>query len=510
MSLGQRTAVAQMLASLCMLFGCTMALQAQVLPDPAGDSTQPVSITVSARKRDEPEIAVPAAITTFTARALSDFDIHSFADYAAMTPDLSFSYGGGPTGFTAARTVAIRGVSGQNLFGTSGATGLYLDDTPVPISIDPRVVDIHDIEVLKGPQGTLYGESALGGNIRMVVNRPNLTGNAYDIDARAGGTAGGGGPDLGASSIVNLVLVPGELGVRAVFFGDHDAGYLARTYPAPASKATSDPFVDAARTRIGNQGADSSYGGSLTSLWQVTQGLLLQLRVLGEQQTYNGFPAAFAPLPQFRPEYTLDRAFDVQPSATDQWTLAALELRYQGNGWTVVSSSSFFDRGSLDVEDSTYGTQQVLTSLYAASGVPAQPYLWTGRHSDHQVTSETRLSFEPAHRVSGTVGFFYSDARTSFYIPPIQASGLVAATADDPVTGPAPSDLLWTQSDPGRQQDASVFGELYYQILKPLTLTLGARQYWLRQYADHTADGYLNLGATLSDPQHNSQRGFDP
>ncbi len=510
MSLRQRTAVAQMPAALCLLLGRTLPLRAQELPEAAGISAEPVSVIVTARKRDEAEITVPAAITTFTAQALTDFDIRSFADYAAMTPDLSFSFGGGPTGFTAARTVAIRGVTGQNLFGTAGATGLYLDDTPVPISIDPRVLDIHDIEVLKGPQGTLYGESALGGNIRMVANRPNLSGNAFDLDAAAGGTSGAGSPDLGAGSIVNVVIVPGELGVRAVVFGDHDGGYLARTYPQPDSEATSDPFIAASRARVGNQGADTSYGGSFTALWQATQGLQLQLRVLGEQQTYDGFPAAFAPLPQFRPEYTLARAFNVQPRATDQWTLSALELHYQGNGWTLVSANSFFDRSSQDIEDSTYGTQQVLTQVYAATDVPAQPYLWTGRHADHQLTSETRLSFEPVHRFSGTVGLFYSDARTSFYVPAVEASGLVAATAEDPVTGPAPNNLLWTQSNPGRQQDASVFGELYYQILPPLTLTLGARQYWLRQYADYTADGYLNLGATPSDPQHNSQSGFDP
>lgn len=208
MSLRQRTGVAQTLVALCLICGAHEPLRAQDLPDATDASSQPVIVLVTARKRDEPEIAVPEAMTTFTQQVLQDFDVRSFNDYAAMTPDLSFSYGGGPTGFTSARTVAIRGVSGQNLYGTAGATGLYIDDTPVPISIDPRVLDIHDIEVLKGPQGTLYGESALGGNIRMVVNGPNLNGDALDLAADAGATSAGAGPDLGASSIANLVLIP--------------------------------------------------------------------------------------------------------------------------------------------------------------------------------------------------------------------------------------------------------------------------------------------------------------
>jgi len=493
-----------------MLLACTTCVRAEDA-DTVATSGEPVAqVIVSARKREEPEIALPAAITTFTAEVLDDFAIRSFTDYAAMTPDLSFSYGGGPTGFTSARTVAIRGVTGQNLFGTAGATSLYIDDTPIPVSVDPRVLDIHDIEVLKGPQGTLYGEGALGGNVRLVLNRPNLAFNTLDLSANTGSTSGAGGANLGGSSIVNLVIIPGGLALRGVLFADHEAGYLARTYPDPTSAAVSDPFLAAARTRVGDQGAGTSLGGSLTLLWRASEQLDLQLRVLGEQQRFNGFPVAFAPLPQFRPRYTSDRAYDVQPRATDDWTLSALELTYRGTGWNLVSSTSFFNRHTLDVEDSTYGTEQVLTSVYQASSVPPQPFVWVGRHSDRQVTSETRLAFEPWHRLSGTLGFFYSNARASFQIPPIYASGLVAATANDPLTGPATSDLLWTQSDPGRQQDTSVFGELYYQILQPLTFTLGLRQYWLRQYADYTAAGYLNLGVTPSDPQHNTQSGLNP
>jgi iron complex outermembrane receptor protein len=506
----QRAGIARTLIALSLVLGYAGPSPAQDASATAAAAEPLTEVMVTARKRDEPEISVPAAITAFTAESLDDFRIRSFEDYAALTPNLSFSYGSGPTGFAAARTVAIRGITGQNLFGTDGATGLYIDDTPVPASIDPRVLDIHDIEVLKGPQGTLYGESALGGNIRMLVNRPELSRSTLEFSADSGGTAGADGADLGASTVANLVVIPEQLAVRAVAFADHDAGYLARTYPASGSAATSDPFLIAPRTRVADQGADTTYGGSLTALWQAAERLDVQLRLLGEQQTYNGFPVAFAPLPEFRPIYTSDRAFNVQPRASDQWTLSALELTYRGAGWTVVSSSSFFDRRTQDIEDSTYGTQQVLASVYQVSGLPAQPFIWIGNHADRQLTSETRLSFEPIQHVSGIVGLFYSNARINFDIPPTPANGLVAATADNTIAGPAPSDLLWTQSNPGRQEDASVFGELYYQIFRSLTLTLGVRQYWLWQDADYTADGFLNFGATPSDPQHNSQQGLDP
>ena len=155
-------------------------------------------------------------------------------------------------------------------------------------------------------------------------------------------------------------------------------------------------------------------------------------------------------LTAFRPDYTSDRAFNVQPSASDAWTLAALELTYRGPGWTLVSSTSFFNRNSQDVEDSTYGTQQVLAS--GVSGEPPcrpSPSSGSGNMRIARLRTKHDVSFEPVHRLSGTLGIFYSNAHTGFDVPDTYANGLVAATADNTVAGPAPSDLLWTQSNPG-------------------------------------------------------------
>jgi iron complex outermembrane receptor protein len=106
---------------------------------------------------------------------------------------------------------------------------------PVPGSVDPRVLDINDIEVLKGPQGTLFGESSLGGNVRLITRKPDLTKDDYGFMGQAGLTSGGGSIDGGGNFIGNLVLVPDALAVRVVLFINHDAGYLTRTYPNPAS-----------------------------------------------------------------------------------------------------------------------------------------------------------------------------------------------------------------------------------------------------------------------------------
>ncbi len=224
----------------------------------------------------------------------------------------------------------------------------------------------------------------------------------------------------------------------------------------------------------------------------------------------HGFPAAFALLPSFKPVYTLDRAFDVQPYASDTWAMPSLDLRYTGDGWTLVSSSSYFYRHTKDVEYSTYGTQQILGGYYGVTGLPAQPYTWEGERHHNQLTEELRWAFDPIHGLSGTVGAFYSRTRNKVVGTPTYANGLVAATADNAVVGPWPNDLLWSDTIGLIQEDYSIFGELYYRLSERWNLTLGARQYWLKQAADYTADGFINFGPTPDVPVNNRESGLSP
>jgi iron complex outermembrane recepter protein len=493
--------------------------QEQATSTEAGPAME--TVIVSARKREESIAEVPTSITAFTAETLKDYNVQSFADYATKTPNLSFTYGQGPTGFADARTIAIRGVTGQNLFGTAGATGFYIDDTPVPGSIDPRVVDLASIEVLKGPQGTLFGESSLGGNVRLITRHPDLSNSGYGFLLDAGVTSGGGSADGGGNIIGNIVLSPGTAALRLVGFINHDAGYLTRTYPTdPASPGGGDPFLSVPRTSSGDQGANTSGGGSAALLVRATDSLDITLRVMFQDTKVHGFPTAFAPLPNFTvSSYSVDRAFDVQPYATDSWTLPTLDFKYSGSGWSVVWANSYFYRHTHDVEDSSYGTQQILYGpTYRVTGLAPQPYLWVGDRNHDQVSSEARLSFDPIHNISGTFGLYYSNTHTRFTIPETNANGLSAPGTSSCSFGPPctvmspawPNDEIWTQTNPGSEEDKSIFGEVYWKFLDKWTLTLGGRQYWLSQNTDYTADGFLNGGPSPSSPQSNSESGFNP
>jgi len=492
--------------------------QSQKQTETSAEAGEVATIIVSARKRAESIAEVPTSITAFTTETLKDYNVQSFADYATKTPDLSFTYGGGPTGFADARTISVRGITGQNLFGTAGATGFYIDDTPVPGSIDPRVVDLASIEVLKGPQGTLYGESSLGGNVRLITRQPDTGSSGFGYMYQAGATSGGGSPDGGGNLIGNIVLVPGTAALRFVAFANWDAGYLKRSFPTDSNgPGAGDPFADVPRTSKGDQGQVQTLGGSAALIVHATDQLDVKLRVMFQDSYDKGFPATFAPLPQFEPLYTIDRAFDVQPWASDSWTMPTLDFKYSGAGFQIVWANSFFYRHTHDVEDSSYGTQQILTGpVYLVTGLPPQPYLWVGDRNHDQVASEARISFDPVHNWSGTFGAFYSNTHTRFTIPPTFANGLdspatTACAFGGPCVSPAwPNDEIWTQTNPGTEEDKSIFGEAYWKFAPQWTLTLGGRQYWLDQTTDYTADGFLNGGPTPSSPQTNSQSGFNP
>ena len=492
--------------------------QSQKQTETSAEAGEVATIIVSARKRAESIAEVPTSITAFTTETLKDYNVQSFADYATKTPDLSFTYGGGPTGFADARTISVRGITGQNLFGTAGATGFYIDDTPVPGSIDPRVVDLASIEVLKGPQGTLYGESSLGGNVRLITRQPDTGSSGFGYMYQAGATSGGGSPDGGGNLVGNIVLVPGTAALRFVAFANWDAGYLKRSFPTDSNgPGAGDPFADVPRTSKGDQGQVQTLGGSAALIVHATDQLDVKLRVMFQDSYDKGFPATFAPLPQFEPLYTIDRAFDVQPWASDSWTMPTLDFKYSGAGFQIVWANSFFYRHTHDVEDSSYGTQQILTGpVYLVTGLPPQPYLWVGDRNHDQVASEARISFDPVHNWSGTFGAFYSNTHTRFTIPPTFANGLdspatTACAFGGPCVSPAwPNDEIWTQTNPGTEEDKSIFGEAYWKFAPQWTLTLGGRQYWLDQTTDYTADGFLNGGPTPSSPQTNSQSGFNP
>ena len=128
-------------------------------------------IVVTANKKAQSLQDVPASISALTPLELKRSGAREFRDYASSVPNLSFGSKGGQGALSDGRTsnlISIRGIAGQN------TTAIYLDETPLPANISPRLVDVARVEVLRGPQGTLYGSSSMGGAVRTITNQPNV------------------------------------------------------------------------------------------------------------------------------------------------------------------------------------------------------------------------------------------------------------------------------------------------------------------------------------------------
>src|ERR1700732_5012422 len=243
------------------------------------------TITVTAQKRSESEQSVPLSMTTFSAAALQQKEINTFFDYATKVPNLAFAPTGDGVG--TARTVSIRGISGDNV------TGFYIDDTPLPDSLDPRVLDIDHIEVLRGPQGTLYGARSMGGVVRIITKEPNLNDFQASVHGGVSTTDHTHQPNWTGDGVVNIPLIQDYAALRLSGFYDTEAGYFKRSFctnPAAAMAVTCTPLATTGITTVDKVVQINTSGGAASLTIKVNDALTITPRVMLQKATYNGFP----------------------------------------------------------------------------------------------------------------------------------------------------------------------------------------------------------------------------
>jgi len=453
---------------LAFLVGMPLA-QAEAIA--AANSLELEEVLVSARRIEEPLTVVPASITAYTSDFLQKQNIRSFADYATRIPNLTFQYGqGAELLWSGSRTTTIRGVSGE------GTTAYYINDTPVPASVSPQTLDLDRIEVLKGPQGTLFGASSMGGTLRFITRKPALEGSTGTVQLQGGGTKEGGF-DFDGDLLGNLALVPGRLGVDAAFGYSSESGFAKRAFPDASGQLV----------EKGDQGRNDTFSASVTVRAKLSDPLEATVAFIGQSTYLHGFPAAYVPLPGYRPSsYTEARYRDVQEYSKDRWGMGSFVLNYSAGGLSVVSSTSFFSRRIEEQEDDTEGTNLYFEQIV---GVPlGDPAFNTiSILHERQVTHETRLSVADGtilSGLSGTVGIFYQHTLNDTFLPVIP----VQAMAD---AGLYPTNV-GANSAINHGAQTALFTEIYYQLLPRLTLTLGVRQYWIDQKTDPQWNfGYL-------------------
>lgn len=448
---------------------------AAVAPAPqskADDAPVLEEVTVTAGKRGEERLQdVPVSITALDQELIMQAGMDNFLDYARSVPGVGFkitSPAGGRDDLRGGRRVNIRGI--ESGFDSVPTTAFYLDEAPVPV-MDPKLFDVERIEVLRGPQGTLYGANSMGGTVRVVLNKPRLDDYFYDAEVSASATAHG---DEGyrVNSMINAPVIEDKVALRGVMFYRDEGGYIDNVL-------TQEPST----TRVNVQrdiNTERSWGARLAATIQATDQLTITPSVFRQETEIDGTPSYLEDMGDLR---LLAR--EIPEEQTNNFTLSAVEVKYDfGNGFELFSATSYFESLTLVTEDLTYGN----TAYYglAPDGTPRTSWAFT-EIENKRFSEEIRLSYR-GDRWGGVIGAFYLDEDRDFW----QDFPIGDLRDVEPETG----ESLFTGTQNADERQVAVFGEASFDVTDAVRVTAGAR--WFdgkqRQLTNYNNDPLFGRG----------------
>jgi iron complex outermembrane receptor protein len=434
----------------------------------SGDSLE--EIVVTAQRRAERLQDVPAAITALSGDTLNQMRLQGNADLAAYVPSLSFDVlGPGET------TLAIRGLGTS--YGLEPAVSLYLNETPLDIRTDgfagaPDIdfFDVDRVEVLRGPQGTLYGSSSMGGAIRILTAQPDPS--AFAVNAEAGGSSmDGGGVGYLAKSAVNLPLSP-DAAVRVVGAFEHVPGYINQA--APGDYSVAQPELPTTARRINDVDLKST---RIIGLWKATDALTIKPTFMISEVDARNNSNYFSNLPDFT-------TADYYPSPqTSRLEVGNLQVDYAFDFATLISSTSVLSRDVQTQSDFTL----LLANLAPAFGVAYPPnYPETDFDTSHNsgFVQEFRLTSPTDQALRWVGGAYFSHYRQH---STETSNSATFADAIGQTTGPN----LYSFDQSVIDQQTAVFLDLTYKIVPRLEVTAGERYYELRDSLENVQSGVL-------------------
>jgi len=403
-------------------------------------------IVVTAQKRSERLQDVPASIGVLTGQFLQDTAAGSFQDYLPSVAGVSFYQNAAQT-----NAIFIRGVSGGvNLISTS-TTGVYIDEAPVTQSIggivDLNPFDVQRVEVLRGPQGTLYGAESMGGTIRLIMNKPQPGMFAQQFQTRVSDTEHGGA-SYEANAMLNIPVAD-AVAVRLV------GGFRSMS-----------GYVD--EVALGQKDANFEQVANLLAAarWQpVTQADVL-FTVIHQDVVYGAHPEAFVG-PQWGP-YQGGRPY--RESGHQPFTLAGLTVNYDFGPVTFTSASNYYHKRSEALRDITSNLLPMLPVPATTTGTIAYDLVYDAE----SFSQEARLASNTHSAIHWLVGGFYAGGKG----PNLSAKTLTDITVLQSVD-------IYTAAAPQSQHQIAAFGEATAQILRSTDITAGLR---FSHYGNHAVD----------------------
>ena len=328
---------------------------ADAAPADAGaiDSGAFQSVVVTAQKRAEDVKDVPISISVIGGEALEQMHINDYEDLSRAAPGVSFNSQGAASGLN---NIIVRGISSTS---GSATVGLYLDDVSITVknfydgAPQPRLFDLDRIEVLKGPQGTLWGDSSEGGTIRFVSNQPDVNKSSARVTTDGSYTHNASGNYL-AAGVLNVPVVPGTFALRGSISYMHDSGYIDRYTQTGQLRQPGIDYEDALMMH---------FAGKLVvgDDFVVTPSLVVQ-------RDYSNDNHAFYPALGL---WKQDK--QVQEYGTDELFLPSLTV-VKGLGFADFTSvTGLFERQFKRQEDGTYYNSTAFAQFFLDPLYPNQP-----------------------------------------------------------------------------------------------------------------------------------------
>ena len=451
------------------------------------------TVVITAERRVSTVQKAPLSITAVSGEKLKDQGVTSVADLMRDIPGVSLKAGGtGQTEYT------IRGLS--SAAGVAPTVGFYLDDvslsSPTVSSggkspVDPDLYDLARVEVLRGPQGTLYGASSMGGTIKLVPQpaRLNLFGGSTQL---IGSGTQGGGANGTFNAALNIPLIGDLAAMRVVVTKKRLSGWIDRvtasSMPIGNSDGSRGDLAGLTPDRVHRRTNDTRLDGARVSLTiqpseqlSITPSFLYQRTRLGATDTFDADPGCCK-------RY---QAFDIAEPFKDQFSIGSVKAEYEFDKVTVTSITAYSKRTKTRVEDQTEYLQRYYElPAYGIAGGGLGPITNTELNTTKQFTQELRLTSNGKGAFRWILGAFYSRLNSV-----LQGSSDVSPAAMNALFGT--NDLHHQSIDDTLVQKA-VFGNASYDVTEKLKITAGAR-FFRSAARDKTASSGQVLGVAQHD-----------
>ena len=502
-SLATRTFLCLMVLTLAIPILPAAAQQTQAQPQPKTaeeEKKQKVTeeMVVTARKREETVQEVPISVAAPTEAELRDRGAETIEDVAANVAGFSVqNLGPGQS------QVAIRGVSSGQIVrdqpGVKEQVGVYLDESVISLSLftpDLDLFDMQRIEVLRGPQGTLFGSGSESGTVRYISNQPKL--GVSETIGEFSGTRVDGGASGGSAKVALNMPVGDTSAMRFVGYYTRYGGYMDAVQPDMSVRK--------------NVNSGERAGGRLAFLFKPNDKLTITPRILFQDIEMNGwnrideFNILANPFTTTRPQVTLGghKLFlQFDEPFSDKFGLADVNLTYDlGNNRAITSITSYSDRDIDVLRDATALTASITGG---SIGLPASIYTLDAPLDDitkaHGFTEELRYSANMG-KWQWVAGAFYANNHRD-YGQQLLVSGFEDAAKAIGVNIPtkgaliAPKDGLFWSDLHYKFKQTAIFGEATVAATDKLDITGGLRYYNFDEKRVQTFDGiFADPGTT--------------